>query len=180
MSKVLTFSQRFPKYHPDYNKETFFVQKFLLSIYVNYHHELYRQILHELNEKNIQLEKIKPVEIDLFFESLSNKDIKSIHPKIQTIRKGNRFKSGDRFSPRIWHNKPYRSPQIILWNPIHVYSTSFFNPNMMKNNKGLPRFYTGAKSFSENAIQLAHNDGFDSYEQFAAWFNEPFEGQIIW
>lgn len=34
--------------------------------------------------------------------------------KEHTIRKGKRWKVGDKFSPRIWSGKPYKSKQIIL------------------------------------------------------------------
>jgi hypothetical protein len=94
MSKVITFSRVFPKYHPKAGQPTYFVEKFLSSINYKYYDED-RQFNPRLS-------------VDIF------------EPKHHTIRNGNRWKVGDKFSPRVWSGKPYNSKQIILSDDVEI------------------------------------------------------------
>ena len=81
MSKVLTFSTKFPKGHPKSGEKTFFVEKIWESIYMDYvggegFHDVYSLF------PSIGLHGIYP-------------------PKHHTIRAGHRFKVGDYFTPKI-------------------------------------------------------------------------------
>jgi hypothetical protein len=150
MAKVITFSTKFPGYHPKAGLDTHFVA----SIF-----------------KSIQFEHLSQL---------------SDFTKNHTIRKGNRYKQGDYFSPRIWGNDinpkslrsgPYHSKQITLapdilikkiWK-IEIYPTH----DVYINGKFFCSFG------SVNWESLAANDGLSSND-FRNWFNVlPFRGQII-
>lgn len=106
MSRVITFSEFYPKYHPKAGEPTFFVEKVLLSM--NYLHTLgLRYFL--LNNPEVYGKYMH--------RALCSDDI---IPKYHTIRRGNRWKVGDWFSPRIWSGKPYRSKQIQFAPDIQV------------------------------------------------------------
>jgi len=94
MSKVITFSRTFPAYHPRKGEPTYFVEKFWQSI--------------GLPEKEFSFNL--PDEYQHFMRG----DNSEIWAKHQTIRAGNRWKVGDKFSPRVWSGKPYNSKQIII------------------------------------------------------------------
>lgn len=58
-------------------------------------------------------------EIDeLCFNSVGLDDTIS-DQKHHTIRAGNRFKTGDYFSPRVWSGSPYNSKQLNMRPLIH-------------------------------------------------------------
>lgn len=100
--------------------------------------------------------------------------------KNHTIRAGHRWKVGDKFSPRVWSGKPYRSPQVILAPDVEIkkiFDIRIKGWHVFINNK----LYSGLWNASR-AILLAKNDGLE-IEDFWSWFSqkgEPdFEGQII-
>ncbi len=83
MSWVLTFSRTYPVYHPKKGSPTYFVEK------------IYR---------GIQFLGLKPplnVDLDYDFRK-SLIPISEYPPKYHTVRSGNRWKPGDKFSPRVW------------------------------------------------------------------------------
>lgn len=96
-----------------------------------------------------------------------------IGEKYHTIRKGNRWKVGDKFSPRVWSGMPYRSKQIIIADDIEVKQVYDFE---IKNNA----IYINGKTSSLQNIDLALNDGLE-YRDMLSWFKfpNPFKGQII-
>jgi hypothetical protein len=123
--------------------------------------------------------------------------------KKHTIRSSKyRWKAGDKFSPRIWTGKPYRSPQqelscgvltvVNTWDILikpHDYShfplIYLSRANVEVNDKG--SLYVHLCSFFGSNCrnigrqcerQLAMNDGL-SLDDFFAWFTLPFKGQII-
>ena len=93
MSKIMTFSRTFPAYHPKAGQPTYFVEKILRGI-------------HTLDDH------VKPI---INFDVCS-----TCAPKHHTIRAGNRWKVGDKFSPRVWSGKPYCSPMITIAPDIEV------------------------------------------------------------
>lgn len=183
MSKVLTFSRTFPANHPRKGQPTYFVEKFWNS----------------LRDNDLPL----PKNID-FPESFmwSILPLSNFGPKHHTIRSGNRFKVGDKFSPRVWSGKPYRSKQIIIapdievkkvWD-IEITTESDDGESDWSYVEFLGKFYTayGYGGYDkEIMVQIAKNDGL-SISDFYKWFltgrskkqilnNEPkiFKGQII-
>lgn len=103
-----------------------------------------------------------------------------IQPKYHTIRAGNRWKVGDKFSPRVWSDKPYNSKQVIIAPNIEIKKVWNIEIEMpirklsVTNEEGLWWQYDKG-----NAIQeIITNDGL-LYEDFWEWFPKTFKGQII-
>lgn len=98
-------------------------------------------------------------------------------PKHHTIRSGNRFKVGDKFSPRVWSGKPYYSKQIIIAPDIEVEKVYEFeiHGSEFKINENI---YDGMNI--EILEMIAQNDGLNRQE-LLDWFKYPnsFKGQII-
>lgn len=152
MSKVLTFSRVFPTTHPKAGQPTYFVEK----------------IYNNRFSKNNLMGYPKGLEIDDTIMGV----------KKHTIRNGNRWKVGDKFSPRVWSGKPYCSKQIIIAGDITIqalYDITFVPADellIVGDYNYYPNGYEGMIKL------LATNDGL-SVEDFKAWFNKPFIGQII-
>lgn len=166
MSKVITFSRVYPSYHPKAGQPTNFVEKIYKSLF---------------------LMKVVPSELGSSFNFDIMNDNK-YSQKHHTIRAGNRFKVGDKFSPRVWGNDvnpksgrsgPYHSKQIIIAPCIEVKKVFDFVIDMLSgeylmNGKTIP---------IETLRQIAINDGFENLDEFELWFDlkrgEGFIGQII-
>jgi hypothetical protein len=178
MSKVITFSRYFQKSHPKAGEPTYFVEK------------LWKSLGNEFVEK--EAISIAASFTDLRKDSVNDfgamKDIHfnrimSFEPKLHTIRGGQRFKVGDKFSPRVWTDKPYNSPQSKIADDLEVkkvFSIRVFVQDFGK--LGLQSVITiNGKDF-QNIELLAKNDGL-SQQDFLNWFilknGETFVGQII-
>jgi hypothetical protein len=158
MAKVITFSQTFPDYHPKKGQPTNFV--------VGFHKSLFEMGLIPQD----------------FYMSVNLASVKNILSKHHTIRKGNRFKKGDFFSPRVWgtdvnpksgRSGPYHSKQIILAPDTQIKKVWKINISA-KGAIYIDNIFT-PKSVDE----IANNDGL-CRQDFDNWFNKlPFEGQII-
>jgi len=169
MSKVRTFSRTFPPGHINAGKQTWFVEKILTGLNVNYKSDWYLQRLLVFNTKNIATGKLTYHNIKTFWLSLQPTPVTKHH----TIRAGIHFKPGEKFSPRTWFGKPYNSPQIIFWEDLEVkYCPEFYRDpsgNWLINKvvlSGLER------------IELSIGDGLE-YKDMLSWFDEEFHGQII-
>lgn len=158
MSKVIPFSRVFPAYHPRKGEPTYFVEKFWESI---------------RNEQNI----LSPQ-----YQFMKDEKISDImrwnhyQPKHHTIRAGNRWKEGDKFSPRVWSGKPYNSKQIIIAPDIEIVKVWSISKDLISKN-----FYiNGIEQEADNLLELAKNDGL-SLSDLLLWFQypKPFVGQII-
>ena len=108
-------------------------------------------------------------------------DDKILGAKHHTIRNGNRFKAGDKFSPRVWSGKPYKSKQIILSEDLEIKQT--YQIRIERESLLNWRIHINGEIIQAPKItQLAANDGL-SHRDFLDWFNVPlgknFEGQII-
>lgn len=154
MSKVMTFSRCFPATHPRKGMPTFFVEKILKS-------------MEESEGKNETVDYLVRLGLIDWWHH------KDFAPKKHTIRKGHRFKIGDKFSPRIWTGKPYKSNQFIIYHDLEVRETYDF----MTDGKG--NYFINRVLISREELEiLAHNDGL-MISDFEAWFSEPFSGQVI-
>ncbi len=163
MARVITFSREFPGYHPKAGQPTNFIQKFWTSIKVPL-------------PVSIDAEKLEGEVQKLMFQQWT--------PKHHTIRLGNRWKIGDKFSPRIWSGKPYQSKQLILSDDISIKYTCDIEicPYTISGNKkpaGVSAIIISGKLFYDWNI-LAFNDGL-TQDDLCAWFKPglPFKGQII-
>lgn len=162
MSKVITFSRFFPKGHIREGQPTYFVEK------------IWNSVSERCREKFTSLEMDPTIK----------------GTKIHTIRAGNKWKVGDKFSPRVWSGTPRRSQQNIIAPDIeikHIYdiviSVDFFWRFKVKvNNLYFAESSTmNLKCTLEN---VAYNDGL-TLDDFKSWFinngsdRPPFKGQII-
>lgn len=158
MSKVMTFSRYFPAYHPRKGEPTYFVEQIQNSlISMNWEIDLYKDINPPMK----------------FLESLTKENVGYKH---HTIRAGNRWKVGDKFSPRVWSGKPYNSKQIIIAPDIEV--KKVFKFTLLGGVAFIDR---GDFMNDDQLTQLANNDGLSLYD-FVWWFKNfsyHFEGQII-
>lgn len=149
----MTFSRYFPAYHPRKGEPTYFVEGIWESI---------------RNNQNID----SPQYHYMKFES----DImrwKQYQPKHHTIRAGNRWKVGDKFSPRVWSGKPYNSKQIIIAPDIEI--KKVWNFEIKDSEVNINGFLYNGKT-----KDLIKNDGLEEMD-FWNWFQfpKPFSGQII-
>lgn len=160
MSKVLILSRTFPSYHKRKGEPTHFVEKFLNSLPNN-------EGLYEIEDLNPNITKIT----EEFWETIEM-NYHKLGLKLTTIRRGNRFKTGDKFSPRVWSGKPYRSKMIKIAKDVVVFKTWEFE---IKN--GL--FYVDGKVTLPEHISTV--DGFKYIDDFLDWFRFPneFKGQVI-
>lgn len=160
MSKVIMFSKVFPKYHPKAGQETNFMQKFWKAISVclpvSEHHRT--GIFSDFLEEEVKKLMFSPIEF---------------HSKYHTIRKGNRFKVGDKFSPRVWQYMPYKSKQVIIADDVEVKQVFDF-----EIKDGL--IIVDGMALIADKFRLAQNDGLH-FQDFLDWFQYPneFKGQVI-
>lgn len=159
MAKVITFSQKFPSYHPKAGQPTYFVEAFYKSLFVM---------------KCLPKELEESFNHEVFFNGMT---------KHHTVRSGNRFKKGDFFSPRVWgtdvnpksgKSGAYHSKQIIL-----SHDTEIKNVWDIEINEATEISINGKFISYGWEVELANNDGL-SWQEFNDWFVKlPFKGQII-
>ncbi len=165
MSRVIMFSRFFPAYHPRKGEPTCFVEKIYNGLEIDFHDRSWVGLLNDLNNG------IMPILAEFVFGGI---DYKETGTKGHTIRIGNRWKAGDKFSPRVWSGKPYRSKQIIIAPDIEVKKT--FDFSITKKN-GYMINGNGYNTISTIGI-VAGNDGLAT-DDFELWFAKEFSGQII-
>jgi len=162
MSKVITFSRVFPKYHPKAGQPTYFVEKIWESIC--------------LPNKDYSFNL--PDEYQKFMRA----DSSEVWAKHHTIRNGNRWKVGDKFSPRVWSGKPYNSKQIILCEDLEVKKVFDFEIKIVEVDGCFASkvFLNDKRVFPDLLMEIAKNDGL-LLEDFLSWFQFPksFKGQVI-
>lgn len=163
MTKVITFSRYFPKYHPKAGQPTYFVEQIYNSIY---------------RDKSGDWSDA-PGDTSNYVVELEHTILGRKH---HTIRQGNRFKVGDKFSPRVWSGKPYRSPQIIIAPDIEVVKEYKFKIEiiLLEDGYATKMFIGNSRVDPLKLTEVSKNDGLD-YRDFLHWFQYPksFSGQII-
>lgn len=169
MSRVLTFSRTYPSYHPKAGQPTYFVEKIWKSLTPINSPIVPYWMTHTKDLPNTNVEKSTPWDYD---------------PKHHTIRAGNRWKPGDKFSPRVWSGQPYNSKQIIFAPDIEVKKVWDFDII------GSDFYLSGRHEYGESGgfeiSQVAKNDGLSTTD-FLEWFmlspefekKKEFKGQII-
>lgn len=186
MSRVITFSTKFPSYHPRAGEPTYFVEK-LWSGMQSFD---YKDRLHEVSAANYR--DVLGKNWDGYDEMVTRVRAgltTPFTPKRHTIRAGHRWKVGDCFSPRVWSGKPYRSPMITIAPDIQVKKVWDFTVKEYEDDKYDDVWYIDfgrysipdAMPFTYSIMPMvAKNDGL-SLEDFLSWFKfpQPFSGQII-
>ncbi|HMS44055.1 MAG TPA: hypothetical protein PKE69_27760 [Pyrinomonadaceae bacterium] len=174
MSKVITFSRFFPKHHVRVGEPTYFVEKIYNSIYAND------------GDWSNSYGTTTDYVVDL------NSSIRGA--KHHTIRAGNRWKVGDKFSPRVWSGIPRRSKQITFAPDVEIVKIWGFEIREDYYGRDI---YIDGKYFAGNRFSdfeyfgehtnlhlLAKNDGL-SVADFTSWFGyseretKVFHGQIL-
>lgn len=154
--KVITFSRFFPANHPKKGQPTHFVEK------------IWQSIEEDFSKTIIGLDEELKHFVNIFH-----------YPKYHTIRAGNRWKVGEKFSPRIWSGLPYRSKQIEFAPPIEikkVWDVEICGDGLRKTIGIIE-----PKSEYRKLIPLANvakNDGL-SNEDFISWFPKDGTFQIL-
>jgi len=172
MSKTIIISRYFPRYHIRPGEPTFFVEAIWKAL-ANIHYSQSKYVVSDYKE----LLNIHHNGINYYDETLQ---------KFHTIRKGKRWKEGDRCSLRIWGDDinpksgrkgPYHSKQIAIAPDLKILKVS--DIDIYPTNE----IFINGKFFctfgSENHVILANGDGLN-IPDMNSWFNKlPFTGQII-
>lgn len=185
MSRVITFSRTFPRYHPKAGEPTYFVEKVLSS-----------QNIYPVGVDAFQyFETLNPhLDISIYEDFVRELVIGGHDPKHHTIRAGHRWKIGDWYQPVVWGDDinpksgrkgPYQSKMIKiapliqikkLWD-LDIEGTDWF----VNGKRESPIIGEGF-----NSELLAANDGL-SGDDLYHWFvdspdfkkKQTFNGQII-
>ena len=170
MAKIITFSTKFPAYHPKAGQPTYFVEK-ILSGLLKMESKGIADAIYESGKS------LSYNDVDSFLEV-----VESQTPKFHTIRAGHRFKAGDYFSPRIWSGKPYNSPQIVIAPDLKVEKVWNFEIRCESNSSmrgDISNFcYIDRKLVMDGKSQeiLCKNDGL-SIVDFEDWFKIEHDGE---
>lgn len=172
MAKVITFSTKFPSYHPKSGQETFFVEKFWES--------------YQLTETDISKVLTPLIPFIQDYKASNDFNYTKYGAKNHTIRAGNRWKEGDYFSPRVWSGKPYNTPQIKIAPDTLI--TKVYDFEIKTAYKELPLDYDTDVIINHRFFHtdsdimkvVAKNDGL-TLAELLQWFKypKPFKGQII-
>jgi hypothetical protein len=162
MSRVITFSRTFPAYHSKAGQPTNFIQKIWKGL------------------------GGVASEYTLAFSTANLKDnivwsYQMIEGyKYHTIRAGNRWKVGDKFSPRVWSGKPYNSKMITIGPDIEIKKIWEIDSEVIyTEDEADMKFCVDGNLLSEaDVYRLAKNDGLDPNDMFD-WFSNSMSGQII-
>lgn len=182
MSRVITFSTAYPAYHPKKGQPTYFIEKCWRSLVDNGINEWdFAPYEYEYNQHFPC--KYTPEE-----------QIKNHTGKHHTIRAGNRWKVGDKFSPRVWSGRPYNTPQVTIAPDIEIKKVWKFEIYYFPDEDILvpmevfidDRFYCEIGSAAWN--EIASNDGLTG-QDLTSWVVKKnfkfikgvpiFSGQII-
>ena len=167
MSRVITFSRFFPATHPRKGEPTYFVEHIWDSL---------------MDAAELSMSKVVELSRSTGIGELDFYKLRATEPqpKHHTIRAGNRWKVGDKFSPRVWSGKPYASKQIIIAPDIEI--KKIWNIGMTWGD------YSWFISHDGRPLSLdliAKNDGLETSD-FKSWFHVhkrtsygSFAGQIL-
>lgn len=189
MAKVITISRKFMTGHPKGPKAgligprgaqpTYFVEKYLNSLGIDYRNTAYLKELLLINAKAISDGRLSKYSISAMFNTL-NPEVQDTKP--HTIRAGHRFKDGEMASIRIWSGRPRKDPQIILAPDQLIQNV--WDIEIFKDGD---RMHCGIRKdeYSHALLsmgEVASNDGL-RIQDWLSWFyvteEDPFIGQII-
>lgn len=98
-------------------------------------------------------------------------------PKLHTLRENPKgtWKPGKNIHFMFWTGRPYHSSPFVFAPVIPVVSVQ-----KVEINAHTWDIHVDGIQLSYNEVEsLAQNDGFDSIDNFFAWFNKDFTGSII-
>lgn len=108
------------------------------------------------------------------------------NPKLHTIRedKSNRWKAGMDIHMVINNRTPnrFQFAPVIKCKSVQTIEIKYIHVPFLKGTylmKGVHVFIDSVKINNADMLKLAINDGFDSVEDFFAYFNKDFTGKII-
>lgn len=172
MTKSITFSRYYPGYHSKAGQPTHFIEMLMNWYWETSETNPY----HNVPEMFIDLngEKFSEESLVQFADKLE-RDAKAY--KNHTIRKGSRWKAGNKFSPRVWSGRPYSSKQITILPDIKI--ERVFDFEIQDTETGI-LWIDGKVCTRDRLATLASNDGL-TVEDLLEWFRypRPFKGQII-
>ena len=195
---LLPFSRSFPSHHPRAGSPTFFVEKVLNQLGIDYRVDAYFGLLVSLNPNK---------DVGLLREFHSSLDRSHHGLKRHTIRNSKRFFSEalpeptamnakNSFLPYVWSERPYNSPQINFAPRSGVSKTVAFGISTDGRCEKVflnGRMVTISPSSSQESIdaleRIAQNDGL-TLPELLGWFeigiekkkqktDGPFDGQVI-
>lgn len=214
MSRVITFSRFFPKGHPKAGQPTYFVEGIFKCLYPNYTYFWVHcencgwmgssillhgggQIADTGDYGDTYCPKCDHTDPSEYDHDEDNPSMPlcgyynhnpDILPKAHTIRAGNSWKVGDKFSPRVWGDNineksgrrgAYHSNQITIAPDIEIkkiYEIRYV---------GRLWWVNGQPAISDKIEMIAKNDGLE-YDDFINWFDmhpksakNTFSGQIL-
>lgn len=186
MAKIITFSRRFQSKHPRKGQNTYFVEKILNSLKIEYRDNPdYLRMLEDLNQTTLSAGTVTMRDIIDFFYSLKPGVTES---KVHTIRRGKTAIAGEFRSFRFWSqivNKisgrkgPYHSPQIIFAPETEIKKVWDFGMDL--NGIFCINGYYTKRNMDK---KLAKNDGLteeDMFDWLMPNYENPkeFSGQIL-
>lgn len=178
MSRVITFSRTYPSYHPKAGQPTLFVEKVWESL-----DDIYGEDFDPPNVRELTVEQLR---------FLQQQNLSKNH----TIRTGNRWKVGDKFSPRVWGENineksgrkgAYQSDMIVIAPDIEIkklWNFEIVDGDYFLDGKQISFETPSGRDLFDN---IATNDGL-SVVDLRAWFelspeykknDNMFSGQII-
>jgi len=175
--KVITFSEKFPAYHPQAGEKTFFAEKIWKGLPIEGEYTIWSKYPRLMKSGEWQVPHLWR---DMMLD-------KKFTPKYHTIRAGQRWKAGDWFSPRVWSAKPYASKQIEFAPQLQIKKTFGFEMHPFLWFDECEYFINGKRYGGDELTEVAKNDGLGIMD-FACWFAGPnaastkrksFVGQII-
>ena len=183
----LAFSEKWPKGMPENmaNKPTFFVAKVMFSLF---------------KSNQISLGELQNLSRDYalkFGDVVTTNGFTDLHPKRHTIRadEKNRWQKGKNIHFIINNRTPHRyqfAPTVEVKSVQGIKIRHFDNSVCIgvqsldqagittlcfyeKTDDGYKQRWNGTDMIE----QIAINDGFDSVDDFFAWFKDDFEGKLI-
>lgn len=181
MSRIITFSREYPKYHPKAGQPTYFVEKFYNSLGDIIPRRKCGYYYIQSCGLNPNLDNGTKLR---FYDSVKSEITDCKHT---TIRAGHRWKVGDKFSPRVWSGKPYNSKQITIAPDIEVVKVWDFELTASLWWDECRAKINGLNIELYEFEQLSYNDGL-SAKDMLLWLagpnladskRKPFNGQII-
>lgn len=174
MARVITFSTTFPEYHPKFGQETEFIFKLWNS---------FKGLGYEISP--VQWAAVMTITPGALQMRESSYDY--LLPKHHTFRLGNRWKVGDKFSPRVWSGKPYNSKQIVIGPDIEIKKVwdVELTPALWWDECKVT--LNGKSIDNKEFLRMASNDGLTASDlllwlagpKMADSRRKPFNGQII-
>lgn len=165
-----------PEMGPLAGMPTYFPDKIMKSMWEYYGKETNFFINNWSKETEEKFELVKP------FRDMSAMERERLTPKPHTIRRGHRWKKGDKIHMVINNRTKdrFQFAPVIKCTKVDSVEINHWWYDEEKTTSNFSTVKINGKSLEWKDIEkLSENDGFPSVESFFDFFNEDFEGQII-